>query len=261
MKVLLREFDNEQYVWKNAEIDSDTSFIVDGKRVFQTNVVSVFRDNRTNFVKCSMCGAILKNVPEVIAEHRKKATTSETCLNCKYLRERRPKQKSIKYVAQPDGTYLVTDKREARLMCTHTWRSYDINSAEARSNCRYGGCVRANMVEFKDIFIKYPQIFDDIITVDRIIDKGFKERTVNSNGYTFYSLKSTYKITAAVNKRNIVDHFVISYYSREWSVVYSKKYDMFFVCSGGEYRNLESRCDIPEKTLDGIKKEIASLYA
>ena len=88
MKVLLREFDNEQYVWKNVEIDSDTSFIVDGKRVFQTNVVSVFRDNRINFVKCSMCGAILKNVPEVIAEHRKKATTSETCLNCKYLRER-----------------------------------------------------------------------------------------------------------------------------------------------------------------------------
>ena len=59
---------------------------------------------------------------------------------------------------------------------------------------------------------------------------------------------------------NIVDHFVISYYSREYSIVYSKKYDMFFVCSGGEYRSLESRCDIPEKTLDGIKKEIANLY-
>ena len=54
MKVLLREFGNEQYVWKNVKIDSDTSFIVDGKRVLQTNVVSVFRDNRTNFVKCSM---------------------------------------------------------------------------------------------------------------------------------------------------------------------------------------------------------------
>ena len=155
MKVLLREFGNEQYIWKNAEIKDNMSFIVDGKIVNQSNVVSVFRDNRTNFVKCSMCGAILKNVPEVIAEHRKKATTSETCLNCKYLRERRPKQKSIKYVAQPDGTYLVTDKRETQLICTCTWRSYDINSAEARSNCRYGGCVRADMVEFKDIFIKY----------------------------------------------------------------------------------------------------------
>ena len=78
MKVLLREFGNEQYVWENAEIDSDTSFIVDGERVLQTNVVSVFRDNRTNFVKCSMCGAILKNVPEVIAPHLSNAHIFKT---------------------------------------------------------------------------------------------------------------------------------------------------------------------------------------
>ena len=117
------------------------------------------------------------------------------------------------------------------------------------------------MVEFEDIFTIYPQIFDDIITVDRILDKGFKERAVDRSGNVSYILKSKYKITAIVNKMNIVDHFIISYYSREWSVVYSKKYDMFFVCSGGEYRNLESRRDIPEKTLDGIKSEITSLYA
>ena len=51
MKVLLRKFGNEQYVWKNAEIDSDTSFIVDGKSYLIPNFTRVSLTNLIDGVK------------------------------------------------------------------------------------------------------------------------------------------------------------------------------------------------------------------
>lgn len=61
MKLLLRQFGDGCYVWKNGEMEDETHFIVDGKSVRQTDVVSISRDNRSKFVKCSACGATLKN--------------------------------------------------------------------------------------------------------------------------------------------------------------------------------------------------------
>ena len=71
MRVLLRNYDGEQYVWKKAEVKSATKFTLeDGCDVSQAEIVSISRDNRKKFVKCSACGEIIRNTQEAINEHK-----------------------------------------------------------------------------------------------------------------------------------------------------------------------------------------------
>jgi hypothetical protein len=263
MKLLLRQFGDGCYVWKNGEMEDETHFIVDGKSVRQTDVVSISRDNRSKFVKCSACGATLKNTEEAIKEHRLKGTTSATCIGCRNLRESDSQTKSIKYVLQDDGSYVATIKKEMKLMCRRGWcRSYDINSKEARDGCQYKCCIDARMDGFKDIFMKYPGIFDDIITVDRILDAGFKERNQKRDGTALYTLKGRDNIVAIVNAMNIVDYFQVSRYSNSWTVVYSKKYNEFYKIWNGTYSKWNPAEDVmPHETMQRIKDKIVSLYA
>ena len=170
MKVLLRSYKGEQYVWKKAEMKNTFQFTLeDGRDVNQTQIVSISRDNRKRFVMCSACCQIL--------------------------------------------------------------------------------------------FTKYPGVFDDMITVDKILDNGFTERiNYPSRGLVEYKLKGKNNITAVVNRLNIVDYFEISYRNYTIDVVYSKKYEMMFSISSGMYREFNwSQC-IPDKTLKSIKEKIASLY-
>lgn len=263
MKLLLRKFGDECYVWKNAEMKNETNFIVDGKEVKQANVVSIYRDNRNKFVKCPSCGTILKNTDEEIKEHRLKGTTSATCFGCPNLKEYGSKTKSCKYVLQDDGKYIATIKKETNLICGRSWyHNYNINSQEARTNCIYKGCIGATMESIKDVFTEYPGIFDDIITVDRILDDGFKERDQKRDGTTWYTLKGRDNIIAIVNAINIVDGFMVSRYSNNWNVVYSKKYNEFYCIWNGKYRKWNLTEDVmPHETLQRIKRKIVSLYA
>ena len=106
MRILLRNYNGEQYVWKKAEMKSATKFALeDGGEVRQADIVSISRDNRKKFVKCSACGEIIRNTPEAIKEHRDRASTSATCFGCKYMREMGSKQLSVKYTLQEDGSY------------------------------------------------------------------------------------------------------------------------------------------------------------
>ena len=111
MKLLLRQFGDECYVWKNAEMNDEKTFIVDGRTVNQGNVVSIYGDNRNKFVKCSHCGTILKNTDAEIKEHRLMSTTSTICFRCPNLRKCEEITKSIKYVLQDDGKYIATVKK------------------------------------------------------------------------------------------------------------------------------------------------------
>lgn len=263
MRVLLRSCPNgDQYVWKKAEMkDARTFALEDGTCVYQAGIVSISRDNRKKFVKCSSCGAIVRNTPEAIKEHTDRASTSASCFGCQYMREGDGKQLSAKYTLQEDGSYVVNTKKSTRLYCRASFRFYDINSPEAREVCRFKGCATAEMRPIEDVFTKYPGLFDDIITVDRILENGFTEKIeYKHRGVTYYKLKGRNHITAIVNKLNIVDRFVICYRSQSFDVVYSKKYNKLFLIDGSWYKEYNSSESIPDKTIKSIKEKIASLY-
>lgn len=261
MKVLLRNYDGEQYVWKKAEMKDAATFIVeDGCTVKQTNIVSISRDNRKKFVRCSACGEIIRNTPEAIKEHKDRSSTSATCFGCSCMREMNSKQLSAKYTLQEDGSYVVNAKKSTKLTCGNSWGYYDINSQPARDACRWKQCATAEMLPINDVFTKYPGAFDDMITVDKVLDNGFTERSVGQNEYVWYKLKARNNITAVVNKLNIVDKLVIDYRSNRYSVVYSKKYNKLFTISNGVYKECNHIWYIPDTTFETIKAKIASLY-
>ena len=117
------------------------------------------------------------------------------------------------------------------------------------------------MKSIQDIFTECPGIFDDIITIDCILDTNFEDRTLHRNGTT-YKLKGRDNIVAVVNKIGIVDHFNIIRYSHCWDVVYSKKYNEFYKIWNGLYIkwNPDDE-DMPHGTLQRIIDRIAKLYA
>ena len=102
MRVLLRSCPNgDQYVWKKAEMkDARTFALEDGTCAYQAGIVSISRDNRKKFVKCSSCGALIRNTPEAIKVHTDRASTSASCFGCQYMREGDGKQLSAKYTLQ-----------------------------------------------------------------------------------------------------------------------------------------------------------------
>ena len=262
MKVLLRIYNGEPFVWKKAEAKNATQFTLeDGSIASQIDIVSISRDNRKKFVICSACGAIIKNTPEAIKEHKERASTSAICFGCRCLKENSGKQLSAKYTLQEDGSYIVNTKKNAKLSCVYSYRYFDINSQNARDICIYKNCATAEMRSINDVFTKYPGLFDDMITVDKVLDNGFTERTECENrNVVWYKLKARNNITAVVNKLNIVDHFVIDYRSHTIQVVYSKKYNKSFIVKNGGYRELNGLWFIPDNTLANIKAKIASLY-
>ena len=262
MKVLLRNYDGEQYVWKKAEMKSATKFALeDGGEARQVDIVSISRDNRKKFVKCSACGEIIRNTPEAIKEHRDRASTSATCFGCPYIRETNSKQLSAKYTLQEDGRYVVNVKNSVKLSCRNSWDYYDINSQGARDVCRWKQCATSEMKAIEDVFTKYPCVFDDMITVDKVLDNGFTKREeCASRGKVEYKLKARNNIIAVVNKLNIVDCFVIDYRNHRITVVYSKKYDKLFAISSEKYTEVKSIWFMPDTTFANIKAKIASLY-
>lgn len=262
MRVLLRNYNGEPYVWKKAEVKDATKFTLeDGYDVSQAEIVSISRDNRKKFVKCSACGEIIRNTPEAINEHKLRGTTSTTCFGCKYMRERGSKQLSVKYTLQEDGSYAANVKKSLNLVCSATWNNPDINSENAREYCRFKQCATAEMKAIEDVFTKYPGAFDDMITVDKVLDNGFTERKECSlRGEVEYKLKARNNITSVVNKLNIVNRFVLDYRNHRIIVAYSKKYDKLFAISNGIYTELKSIWFIPDTTFANIKAKIASLY-
>ena len=262
MRILLRNYNGEQYVWKKAEMKSATKFALeDGGEVRQADIVSISRDNRKKFVKCSACGEIIRNTPEAIKEHRDRASTSSTCFGCPYIRETNSKRLSAKYTLQEDGRYVVNVKNSVKLSCRNSWDYYDINSQGARDVCRWKLCATSEMKAIEDVFTKYPCVFDDMITVDKVLDNGFTKREeYDMRNEVHYKLKARNNITAVVNKLNIVDKFVIDYRSNHYNVMYSKKYNKLFTMSNGKYIVCDSIWCIPDTTFENIKAKIASLY-
>lgn len=260
MKILVRKLGDKVYEWLDAKYTKNY-FVVDGKDVSEVDIVSVMDDDRTEYVKCSCCGELLKKGSAEIEAHQNKYKDCKACFDCKYLRDKPVKNIDIKYELQEDGTYLAKKNLVVSLRCGASyWSDPIIHTDEARECCAFRGCTNADLVEVEDIFTEKPCIFDDIITIDKIVEVGYKTAT-NGHEETFYRLKGRNEIYAVVNKMNVVDHFAIEYRGNSWNVYYSKKYDEFYYCGrNGKYTRYNFS-SMPDTTREYIKNKIAKLYA
>ena len=138
-----------------------------------------------------------------------------------------------------------------------------INTEDAKSNCKYKSCNTASFDVVHDFFARYPGAFDKMVTVDAIVDKGYKRRSVFGHK-SVYALKGRNQIDACVNAQNIVTHFNVSYRDHCWNgLIYSPKYHKLFMSDnrGGNYIEwIPSIYDIPADTIVYIKNKIAELY-
>lgn len=261
MKILLRNFDNKEYEWKDAEF-VDGNFKVDNNVVRQTNIVYVFEDNRSDFVKCSHCGEVFRKGSPEIAVHRNKYKDVNQCFNCQYMRKRNNTTTGVQYERRSDGKYDVTTKSVATLICDHGYYRWfddaDIISEATRDRCQYKACATSTMEEIEDIFTRMPGVFDNIITTDKVNSVGYKELKVYDQSIHF-RLKGRNEIWAVANSLNIVDYFLVTYHGNTWKILYSKTYDKLFEIRGWDYHEWNPR-EMTSVTKQYIKEKIAELY-
>lgn len=261
MKVLLREYAGEQYVWMDAEKNDKNKFVVNGNTISETKIVSVSDYKAGKFVTCANCGAIIPNNKKAIEAHKNMSCDWHNCLNCSLLKIDRVELHNRKFLLQEDGTFNMSAKESVKLRCGNRYSDNEITSERMRKECRFAFCKNADMVVPNDFFAQNPGAFDDLITVDKIIECGYS-KTYRGNDYTEYKLKAKNTITAFVNKLNIVDHFRISYRHDFCDVVYSKKLDQLFdigYYQNGEYKK-PTIWSMPTTSMENIKQKIASLY-
>ena len=261
MKVLMRSFENKPYVWKEATRSKDGAYIVNGKQVEETSIVSVADMEKTKYVKCSNCGEIIPNRKRAIEAHKNISCSWKSCLSCRNLAEKNIKSKNNSYKLNDDGTFSRTDKANVTLCCNCSYyHRYNIMSDEARKSCRYAECKNATFVPVNGFFDKHPDAFDDMITVDKIIDAGFTKKYSWGDGSVSYQLKAKNTIAAKVNAMNIVECFGISYRNDNCTVVYSKALNKLFTFSNRTYDEFTGLWHMPASTVENIKKKISSLY-
>lgn len=266
MKILLRNFRGKIYVWKDAKYEKK-GFTVDGATIQETNIVSIMNDTRKHYVKCSHCGEIFRKGSKKWEKHIVPITDTHKCFACRYLRPSRGNVQSVKYSLLPNGRYAATQKSEVDLLCTYGYPSRDINSESARNHCELNRCTDATQVEIEDVFTTNPGVFDEMITIDKVIENGYKD-AYESCGNTFYKLKAKNNIVAVVNEMNIVDKFSVTYKNTTWEVYYSKTYNKCYTpfyeyrVEGNVYKEWNPNSyDLPTSTKENIIKKIASLYA
>lgn len=258
MKVLLREND-EPLQWVEVTWDGDWHF-KNGNIIKETEIISIKDDNRKSLIRCSVCGQVFKKNSKAFNAHQHASSTSESCLTCPNMYAKHVDNIKCNFTFQEDGTYIRTTKDQVKLECRQNWRrSYDIDSAEARQNCSYRRCVNATANPVEDFFTKNPGVFDDLITIDRILESGAKYDT-SYCGKEWYRLKTKNKIEVVINSLNIVEKFRIYYKGDDWDVMYSKKYDKLYYCGHYRYEEWKRPYEMSNDTYEYIKKKIAELY-
>lgn len=262
MKILLREYNGEHYVYKDAKYTKN-GFEIDGNRIVEAQILSIPKDNRkAKYDKCSVCGALFTKGSTKWEKHITPVQDASKCIECHHMNRTNSTMKSTKYKLMPNGKYLVTQKHEAKLVCTaqyYGWNYPDVNSDDARAICIYNRCRNAEKIPFTDFFTEHPGAFDEMITVDKILDNGYTEMRRSSGGMTKYKLKAKNSITALVNRLNIVDRFEVSYRNSYYILYYSKKYDKLYVSYNGRYGEWVPY-GVPSTTIERIKDKIKSLY-
>ncbi len=259
MKILIRRYGSQPYVWKTAKYDGNY-FIVDGEIIYENNIVSVINDNRKNYGKCSSCGKMFPKNGKKFRKHQELSSGISPCLECRKLRESECSPPTKKFFANADGTYKERYERDVRLYCHYSsWTSFDLNSEQALETCMLRQCGKARQLEIVDTFTQYPGVFDDIITVDKLLDKGYGHRLCSDQSGTTYVIDDMLGLYAYVNEFGILDKFIIDGYAGYYNLWYSKKYGKLFTDNGYEkYDEWRSSYDEDEKR--EVENYIRELY-
>ena len=260
MKILLREFGSERYVWKTAKYKNG-KFFVCGNSIHQCNIVSVMNDNRKNYVQCSSCGKVFKKNDIKFELHKQNSANPNTCLSCPSLITEEINKIKRKVTIDNYGNMVEKLERNVYMRCSRygEWFSPYITDESLLRKCKLRMCKDADAEEIHDIFTDNPGIFDDIITVDKLLDEGLETDNYISDS-AGYALHSQYEIFAIVNNIGIVDRF-ITYDDDYVTIYYSKRYDALLTPSrSGETYIPWYPCTLSHEDVENIKNDIAKLY-
>jgi hypothetical protein len=259
MKILLREYENERYVWKDAEYTS-YGFVCNDEIVCETNIITVKDDNRKDYVICAHCGSIIKNTAEAIEAHFAEQEAKRDCFKCGSLRKYNVNTSKAEFTKNMDGSYVVTETYTAGLRCGQNWYNGPaIDSEDAKKICLYYRCRRHGVQSIADIFTKYPDPFDKHITVDMLNDKNFPYECMANRCFE-YDLKCRSTVKACVNELGIVDHFIIKHRSRGYIAYYSAKYDKLFFTIDGRHYEDSIPSGISETKFNQAYAKISAIY-
>ena len=266
MKILLRKHKDKYYVWKTAEYKNNEYYICEDDTelmVEQINILAVSEDERSNFVKCANCGAVIKNDAESIEAHFAEREAQRNCFECTHMSAYgQEKNHNVQYTKNDNGTYHVRTECDTMLCCGfNSWKYSDINAESTKNNCQYYQCRTKGMQAIDDIFVKYPGIFNKQITIDHLIAKGFTNRYAWASDKLWcinLGLRGD-TLHAFVNELGIVDYFMITHRYARYNAFYSDTYDKLFFEYYGKYKE-----DMPEEMsqakYNSAKKIIKALY-
>ena len=262
MKVLLRKYNNQYYVWMKALWSNGKYYVINGDSKFEVgsaNILAVEDDERVGYVVCQSCDTIVKNDPESIEAHYAEQEAKRDCLSCRHVRASNIKQNTqVKYIKNDDGTYHITQTFDANLNCHAGYWGVDIDNKDSKKICVYYACRRNGMAKINDPFIKYPGLFEKQITVDLLTSKKYTKEGY-AYGHFEYDLKCRGTLKACVNELGIVDHFVLTYRGYSYDLYYSEKYDKLFYNKYSQY-NEGTPWGIPDAKMNQVKEKIAALY-
>lgn len=261
MKVLLRKYGSNVYVWRKAKYNRGKFIVHDCEQTW-TNVVAVINDNRKNYVQCSSCGQTFKRDDPKFEEHKAKAISPETCFECDQMYVEDNTTTKSKFFIRPDGTIGEKVENIIYAKCTlgRTWLYPDIRSDDAICSCAKRKCANATTNEIKDFFTDYPGAFDDIITIDRLLDAGH-DVGLSENGENSYDIVWTddYEIGVIINKIGIVDRFYVWFRGDKHEIYYSRRYNKLFTSSYNNYVEW-THVELSTKIEEEIKAKIREFY-
>ena len=258
MKLLIQNKDMT-LEWKDVIYKNGTFMPEDeSKHYDQNDIFAIKDDDRNKTVVCAACGKEVKNTPASIKAHRNMINNPNKCFDCGDLRTRDAKTTSQKYVLNDDGTYNDTTKRVVRLVCGNGWRYPDINSDDAKSVCKYSRCENTTFKSIEDFWTKHPGAFDEFITIDRLIDAGYKSVWKTGNEVIF-EIKCRSNLKAVVNNQGLCIFFELRHRHQFYTLRYSKMYDKAWVVNSYSFKDL-NRLDIGETTINSIMNKLRNLY-
>ena len=258
MKLLVKD-PNFNLIWRDAVYKDKRFRLSDGTVSYDVcEIYAVKDDDRNKIVICSACGAEIQNTPASIRAHKHMVNQANKCFGCGYLKTSSEKLLSQKFVLNDDGTYAESTKRNVRLRCGVNWNRYDINSDDARHCCKYARCENATFKPVDDFWTKYPNAFDELIAVDKIVDSGYLKMYRYSNHINF-ALHERPNISATVNNQGVCCCFKLIHRQNGYELRYSKKYDKVWALYNGRFVEL-STLDIAERTERSILNKLRTLY-
>lgn len=266
MRILLRVYGDNEYVWKDATYKNERYYLTDPEsgwetEVFETNIAAVEDHAGGDYVVCMNCGEVIPNTPEAIEAHFVEKESTRDCTNCRYLQfDSNRRNLSRTLVDQGNGVYTITENFESNLYCNSTYYRKRVEDVDFASTCTFYRCRQVGTRPPRDIFSNYPNAFDTAITVDTLIEHKYKADGKDGR-FFLYDMKSRGTIKACVNSLGIVECFRVSSNGGKLYFYYSERYDRVFMDTGWDRNYVMS---LPywfrENKYEEAMKKIRALY-